>query len=112
MQEVRYWYASQEAREAHDAANRRAEELLTLPAAAEKKAPLRVTHGDGALGVKGEDFEILFSRFDGGPVSLISGGREWLWRAPRPAYWRLGGSGLVGGRRLAAVYGLPNSVGE
>lgn len=88
MQEVRYWYASQEAREAHDAANRRAEELLTLPAAAEKKAPLRVTHGDGALGVKGEDFEILFSRFDGGPVSLISGGREWLWRAPRPAYWR------------------------
>ena len=88
MQEVRYWYASQEAREAHDAANRRAEELLTLPAAAEKKTPLRVTHGDGALGVKGEDFEILFSRYDGGPVSLISGGREWLWRAPRPAYWR------------------------
>ena len=88
MQEVRYWYASPQARAAHDAANRRAEAALSLPAAAEKKTPLQITHGDGALGIRGDGFEILFSHYEGGPVSLVSGGREWLWRAPRPAYWR------------------------
>lgn len=88
MQEVRYWYSSPRERARHDAANRRAEQELTLPARGTKKSPLRITHGDGALGVRGEGFEILFSYPEGGPVSLVSGGREWLWRAPRPAYWR------------------------
>ena len=88
MQEVRYWYAGAEAREKWDAANRAAEAAAALPAYGEKQTPLRVTHGDGALGVRGEDFEILFSLPEGGPVSLRSGGREWFWRAPRPAYWR------------------------
>lgn len=88
MQEVRYWYSSPEERAAHDGANERAKQALTLPARGTKKSPLRVTHGDGALGVRGEDFEILFSYPEGGPVSLNIGGHEWLWRAPRPAYWR------------------------
>ncbi len=87
MQEVRYWYSSAEERAAHDAANRRAE-AAAAPLPVKKAAALRVTHGDGALGVRGRDFEVLFSYPEGGPVSLVSGGREWLWRAPRPAYWR------------------------
>lgn len=87
MQEVRYWYASSKERAAHDAANRRAE-AAAAPLPVKKMAPLHVTHGDGALGVRGRDFEVLFSYPEGGPVSLVSGGREWLWRAPRPAYWR------------------------
>ena len=88
MQEVRYWYSSPEERARFDEANERAKAALTLPAQGAKKSPLRVTHGDGALGVRGEDFEILFSYPEGGPVSLVSGGREWIWRVPRPAYWR------------------------
>ena len=88
MQEVRYWYSTPEERARHDAANRRAKQALALPARKGKKGPLRIVHGDGALGVRGEGFEILFSYAEGGPVSLASGGREWLWRAPRPAYWR------------------------
>ena len=88
MQEVRYWYASPEERAAQDAANKRAKAALALPALRAKKSPLRVTHGDGALGVRGEDFELLFSYPEGGPVSLRTDGHEWLWRAPRPAYWR------------------------
>ena len=88
MQEVRYWYASPEERAAHDAANERAARALALPAARTKKSPLRTVHGDGALGVRGERFEILFSYPEGGPVSLCVDGHEWLWRAPRPAYWR------------------------
>ena len=87
MQEVRYWYAPREVREAHDRTNR-----LGMTAAGplpEKVTfPLCITRGDGAIGVRGRDFEILFSLSEGGPVSLVSGGREWLWRAPRPAYWR------------------------
>ena len=88
MQEVRYWYASARERAAHDAANRRAAERLTLPAEKTKKSSLCITHGDGALGVRGEGFEVLFSYPEGGPVSLVRDGWEWLWRAPRPAYWR------------------------
>ena len=88
MQEVRYWYSSPQERAAHDAANERARRALALPAKATKKSPLQVTHGDGALGVWGENFEILFSYPEGGPVSLCVDGHEWLWRIPRPAYWR------------------------
>ncbi len=66
---------------------------------ANEKPLLRVVHGDGALGVRGRNFEILFSYPEGGPVSLKVFGadtgkdcpavsQEWLWRAPRPAYWR------------------------
>ena len=88
MQEVRYWYASPEARAEWDEANRAAAAAAKLPAYPAKKSPLRIAHGDGALGVRGDSFEILFSMPEGGPVSLRSGGREWLWRAPRPAYWR------------------------
>ncbi|MCI8401623.1 MAG: beta-galactosidase [Lachnospiraceae bacterium] len=105
MQEVRYWYADPARRAAHDERNRLAREGTlrqmredrgggaqgSLPCGrpSSQAAPaLRVTHGDGALGVRGEDFEILFSYPEGGPVSLKARGQEWLWRAPRPAYWR------------------------
>ena len=87
MQEVRYWYASPEARAAHDAANQR-KAAAAQPLPVKAPFPLRISHGDGAVGVRGRDFEVLFSLYEGGPVSIVSGGKEWLWRAPRPAYWR------------------------
>lgn len=90
MQEVRYQYLSKAEKERFDrqnAANMRAAEMITSNTQ-NKKAPLKITHGDGAIGVKGENFEILFSYPEGGPCSIVSDGREWLWRAPRPAYWR------------------------
>lgn len=86
MQEVRYWYAPEEIRAAHDAENRRSAAGVLRKTASPGK--LQIVHGDGALGVRGKAFEILFSYPEGGPVSLVSNGREWLWRAPRPAYWR------------------------
>ena len=39
-------------------------------------------------GVKGSGFEVLFSIAEQGPISLRRDGTEWLWRAPRPAFWR------------------------
>ena len=87
MQDVRYWYASPEARKAQDEAGRIARENMALPPY-RQGSDLQISHGDGALGVRGDNFEILFSRIHGGPVSLVVNGKEWLWRAPRPAYWR------------------------
>lgn len=95
MQEVRYWYASPEQRAAQDAANaagaRQAAERLAADRQSRERrsAPdLQVVRGDVNLGVLGDGFRVLFSAAEGGPVSLVSGGSEWLYRAPRPALWR------------------------
>ena len=87
MQEVRYWYSGAEARKAQDTVNAAAAEAFRVRESGRNQL-LKVVHGDGALGVSGKDFEILFSYPEGGPVSLISDGQQWLWRAPRPAFWR------------------------
>ena len=92
MQEVRYWYDTPARRAAHDARNRAeaARSAAELDAAWKKRRqmPLTVTEGDGNIGVKIGGTEILFSRPEQGPVSLRKDGVEWLWRAPRPAFWR------------------------
>ncbi|MCI8659842.1 MAG: beta-galactosidase small subunit [Lachnospiraceae bacterium] len=49
---------------------------------------LGVVFGDVVLGVHGEGFEYLFSYAAGGMVSLVTKGREWLYRAPMPTFWR------------------------
>jgi len=88
MQEVRYWHDTPENRSARDRANAEAAAAAPAPAFTPKTAPLKIIHGDGAIGVGGDDFEILFSRGAGGPVSLVVNEAEWLWRAPRIAFWR------------------------
>jgi len=88
IQEVRYWHASPDQRAAHDASNAALEAAATLPCHETSDVPLCITHGDGALGVKGKDFEILFDYGQGGPTSIRWGNTEWLWRAPKPAFWR------------------------
>ena len=97
MQEVRYWHAGEADRKLHDENNaiilkKMEENLLQDTRVLEflcSRAPgLTITHGDGALGVKGKDFEILFSYSQAGPSSLRRGSTEWLWRGPRPAFWR------------------------
>ena len=88
MQEVKYWHASAEARAAHDAHNAAQESAASLPVHEDSREPLRITHGDGALGIRGKDFEILFDYNQGGPTSIRFGSTEWLWRAPKPAFWR------------------------
>ncbi len=94
MQEVRYWYASKESRARADAENLRrkrdaAAQLDVLKCAQRGKAgALKVVEGDVNLGVYGKGFSVLFSYTEGGPVSYLKEGREWLHAAPRPAFWR------------------------
>lgn len=53
---------------------------------------VQIIYGDVNLGVCGgsgeKKFHYIFSYNAGGPVSLVSGGIEWLYRVPRPTFWR------------------------
>lgn len=52
---------------------------------------LRIVYGDVTLGIHGEkegkDFHYIFS-YAKGFESLVSEGKEWLYRSPVPAFWR------------------------
>lgn len=52
------------------------------------KEKLKLVYGDVNFGVSGDGFEYLFSYQAGGPVSFVAGQREWLYRAPKPTFWR------------------------
>ncbi len=49
---------------------------------------LRVVYGDFTLGVHGDDFDYIFSYAQGGLESLVKNGYEWLYRCPKPTFWR------------------------
>lgn len=49
---------------------------------------LRIVFGDATFGVHGEAFHYIFSYGTGGLESLVVRGKEWLYRSPRPTFWR------------------------
>ena len=49
---------------------------------------VRVIHGVANIGVKGENFDVLFSTLKGGLVSYRYAGKEMLERTPMPNFWR------------------------
>lgn len=52
------------------------------------KHSLRVAYGDFTLGVHGTGFDYIFSYSQGGLESLVKNGYEWLYRCPKPTFWR------------------------
>ena len=50
--------------------------------------PVEIIDGGWNAGVRGEDFEVLFSKITGGLVSYRKNGRELLRSMPRPSFWR------------------------
>ena len=80
--------------------------------------PLRVTRGDYNLGVRGDDFEVLFSLQSGSLISLRYGGRELIRKAPKPNFWRAPTANDRGSRmparygqwKIASLYGEPVTI--
>ena len=54
----------------------------------DKVKEAKVTIGDYNVGVKGDSFEVLFSRVAGGIVSYCYGGVERIKAIPKPNFWR------------------------
>lgn len=52
------------------------------------KLPLRVVYGDFTLGVHGDGFDYIFSYAQSGLESIVKNGYEWLYRCPKPTFWR------------------------
>ena len=50
--------------------------------------PIRVIHGKNNIGVKGENFDCLFSELKGALVSYRYGGKEMIEKVPLPNFWR------------------------
>ena len=55
---------------------------------AQTNKQLAVIYGDVTLGLKGDDFHYIFSYQTGGPESFRIQGKEWLYRSPKPTFWR------------------------
>ena len=49
---------------------------------------LQIVYGDLTLGVKGDNWHVIFGHIRGGIESLYAGGREWMYRSPKPTFWR------------------------
>ena len=49
---------------------------------------LKVVYGDFTLGVHGNGYDYIFSYAQGGLESLVKSGYEWLYRCPKPTFWR------------------------
>ena len=52
------------------------------------KKNLRVVYGDYTLGVHGEGYDYIFSYSQGGLESIVKNDYEWLYRSPKPTFWR------------------------
>lgn len=56
---------------------------------AQKKSPkFRVIPGDGNIGICGDGWQAMFSLTEGGIISLVADGTEYITRAPLLSYWR------------------------
>ena len=82
------------------------------------KRPLEIIYGSYNLGVRGTEFDALFSYNSGGLVSYRYGGREMLKSIPKPNFWRAPvdndcGSDMMqryGQWKLASMYSTHHGV--
>lgn len=88
--------------------------------AKEKVKPYTLIRGNDNFGVRGENFEVLFSELAGGLVSYRYAGRELIAEIPRPNFWRaptdndMGNNmtGRQGQWKLASMYATCKGVGK
>lgn len=88
--------------------------------AEEKRKPFVVIHGDDNIGVRGENFDVLFSEPAGGLVSYRYAGKELIEAIPRPNFWRAPtdndeGNNMMGRQgqwKLASLYATCKKMGR
>ncbi len=86
----------------------------------ERKKPFAVIHGIDNIGVRGEEFDALFSVPMGGLVSYRYAGKELLETTPRPNFWRAPtdndeGNNMMGRQgqwKLASLYATCRKMGR
>lgn len=84
-----------------------------------RQRPLRIIHGKWNLGVKGEDFDALFSYNNSGLVSYRYLGKEMIEKIPMPNFWRAPIDNDCGNRmqgrmaqwKIASLYAGMSSTG-
>ncbi|HEM3176960.1 TPA: DUF4981 domain-containing protein [Streptococcus suis] len=64
------------------------EKIGLYPTKKKSTSELRIVKGDVNLGVHGRDFSILFSIAEGGLISFVKGGKEYITRTPKTSFWR------------------------
>ena len=71
----------------------------------------KIIHGDKNIGVKGDNFEVIFSVVGGGLISYRIGGKELLQSMPLPSFWRAPVDNDMG-CGMPLVYGKWKLAGE
>ena len=86
----------------------------------EKSRPFELIRGNDNIGVRGEDFDVLFSELSGGLVSYRYAGKEMIEAIPKPNFWRAPtdndeGNNMMGRQgqwKLASLYATHKGVGK
>lgn len=76
------------AKKGHEVAFNQGVFCIESPLREKAKKPLTVTYGINNLGIRGDDFEAVFSYISGGLVGYRYGGQELLKCSPMPNFWR------------------------
>lgn len=76
------------ARRGHEVAFGQGVYQVEAPKKEQAFAPLRVIRSTHNFGVKGENFDVMFSYLNGGLVSYRYGGVEMIEMIPKPNFWR------------------------
>ncbi len=90
------------------------------PDTAKKAAPFTVIEGTHNIGVRGANFDVLFSDLNGGLTSYRYAGKEMIEEIPRPNFWRAPvdndcGNNMGGERgqwKLASLYATTKGIGK
>ena len=85
-----------------------------------KVTPFTVTHGTHNIGVRGENFDVLFSDLNGGLTSYRYADKEMIQEIPRPNFWRAptdndcgnNMGGVRGQWKLASLYATAKGIGK
>lgn len=86
----------------------------------EEEKPFVVIHGNDNIGVRGDEFDVLFSIPSGGLTSYRYAGKELLETIPKPNFWRAPtdndeGNNMMGRQgqwKLASLYATCKKVGR